>query len=169
MQRLEKVEKHLAKCLAARKSCDWNSVIRESDAAVVAGADCASKVFAFKAEALLKLHRHEEADTVVSAAQKVETTLRKCRNVPADTTMLLVQSEIDMALGRSVFNLLCRSPLSSITLQKQPQLRILFKCSFAFVAFCGNPSRKRHAHIWKILTHARLCATPLHPSFLTQI
>lgn len=100
MQRLEKVEKHLAKCLAARKSCDWNSVIRESDAAVVAGADCASKVFAFKAEALLKLHRHEEADTVVSAAQKVETTLRKCRNVPADTTMLLVQSEIDMALGR---------------------------------------------------------------------
>jgi DnaJ family protein C protein 7 len=44
MQRLEKVEKHLAKCLAARKSCDWNSVIRESDAAVVAGADCASKV-----------------------------------------------------------------------------------------------------------------------------
>jgi tetratricopeptide (TPR) repeat protein len=58
------------------------------------------QVFAFKAEALLKLHRHEEADTVVSAAQKVETTLRKCRNVPADTTMLLVQSEIDMALGR---------------------------------------------------------------------
>ncbi|CAM6038647.1 unnamed protein product [Sphagnum compactum] len=100
MQRLEKVEKHLAKCLVARKSCDWNSVIRESDAAVVAGADCASKVFAFKAEALLKLHRHEEADTVVSAAQKVETSLRKCRNVPADTTMLLVQSEIDMALGR---------------------------------------------------------------------
>jgi DnaJ family protein C protein 7 len=45
IQRLEKVEKHLAKCLAARKSCDWNSVIRESDAAVVAGADCASKVW----------------------------------------------------------------------------------------------------------------------------
>lgn len=110
------------------------------------------QVFAFKAEALLKLHRHEEADTVVSAAQKVETTLRKCRNVTADTTMLLVQSEIDMALGRSVFNLLCHPPLSSITLQKQPKLRILFKCSFGFVAFCGNPSRERHAHIWKILT-----------------
>ncbi len=124
------------------------------------------QVFAFKAEALLKLHRHEEADTVVSAAQKVETTLRKCRNVPADTTMLLVQSEIDMALGRYIFNLLCRPPLSSITLQKQPQLRILFKHSFAFVAFCGNPSRERHAHIWKILTCARLCATPLHPSSL---
>jgi hypothetical protein len=117
------------------------------------------QVFAFKAEALLKLHRHEEADIVVSAAQKVETTLRKCRNVPADTTMLLVQSEIDMALGRSVFNLLC------ITLQKQPKLRILFKRSFAFVAFCGNPSRERHAHIWKNLTCACLCATPLHPSF----
>ncbi len=124
------------------------------------------QVFAFKAEALLKLHRHEEADTVVSAAQKVETTLRKCRNVPADTTMLLVQSEIDMALGRYIFNLLCRPPLSSITLQKQPQLRILFKRSFAFVAFCGNPSRERHACIWKILTCACLCATPLHPSFL---
>lgn len=53
-----------------------------------------------KAEAFLKQQKHEEAETVLLAAQKVEDALRKVTSLPADTTTLLVQAQIDLALGR---------------------------------------------------------------------
>lgn len=53
-----------------------------------------------KAEAFLKQQKHEDAETVLLAAQKVEDALRKVTSLPADTTTLLVQAQIDMALGR---------------------------------------------------------------------
>jgi len=56
--------------------------------------------FALKAEALLKLHRLEEADIVLSTAQKIEGALRKSTSMEADTTTLLVQAQVDMAVGR---------------------------------------------------------------------
>ncbi len=53
-----------------------------------------------KAEAFLKQKKPEDADTVLLAAQKVEDALRRVTSLPADTTTLLVQAQIDMALGR---------------------------------------------------------------------
>ncbi|XP_024370770.1 TPR repeat-containing thioredoxin TTL1 isoform X1 [Physcomitrium patens] len=100
LQRIEMVEKHVMKCFEARKAADWDSVVRESDAAVVAGADSAPQLFALKAEAFLKQQKHEDADSVLLAAQKVEDMLRRVTSLPADTTTLLVQAQIDMALGR---------------------------------------------------------------------
>lgn len=44
VQKLDKIEKHLMNCLAAKRSSDWNSVIRESEAAIAAGADSAPQV-----------------------------------------------------------------------------------------------------------------------------
>jgi hypothetical protein len=44
LQRIARVERHVTKCLEARKSGDWEAVMRESDAAVVAGADSAPQV-----------------------------------------------------------------------------------------------------------------------------
>ena len=44
LYRMEKIEKHVAKCFEARKNGDWDTVVMESDAAVVAGADSASQV-----------------------------------------------------------------------------------------------------------------------------
>ncbi len=41
---VEKVEKHLENCYIARSVADWNAVVRESDAAIVAGADSAPQV-----------------------------------------------------------------------------------------------------------------------------
>lgn len=58
------------------------------------------QIFSLKAEAFLKQRKPENADTVLLAAQKVEDGLRKCTSLPADTTTLLVQAQIDMALGR---------------------------------------------------------------------
>ncbi|CAM6061700.1 unnamed protein product [Sphagnum tenellum] len=97
---VEKVEKHLQNCYIARSVADWSAVVRESDAAIVAGADSAPQLFALKAEALLKLHRLEEADIVLSTAQKIEGALRKSTSMEADTTTLLVQAQVDMAVGR---------------------------------------------------------------------
>ena len=45
LQRIARVERHVTKCLEARKSGDWEAVMRESDAAVVAGADSAPQVW----------------------------------------------------------------------------------------------------------------------------
>ena len=39
LQKLQAVEKHLAKCADARKIGDWKSALRETDAAISAGAD----------------------------------------------------------------------------------------------------------------------------------
>ncbi|CAK9190578.1 unnamed protein product [Sphagnum troendelagicum] len=100
IQRLEKIEKHLLKCLEAKRALDWNTIVRESEAAVVSGADSAPQILTLKAEALLKLCRPEEADTVIMSAQKVETALRKATGMPPDTNMLIVQANVDMALGR---------------------------------------------------------------------
>lgn len=44
LHKLQTVEKHLGRCLDARKAGDWKSVLRESDAAIAAGADASALV-----------------------------------------------------------------------------------------------------------------------------
>ncbi|KAI5063283.1 hypothetical protein GOP47_0021830 [Adiantum capillus-veneris] len=100
LQRLRTIDEHISKCLGARKRCEWQTVIRESDAAVVAGADSAPQIFGYKSEALLGLHRPDEADSVCTAAQRVESSLIKSGVILADPFLLIVRAQVDMALGR---------------------------------------------------------------------
>lgn len=44
IQKLDKIEKHLMNCLAAKRASDWISVIRESEGAIAAGADSSPQV-----------------------------------------------------------------------------------------------------------------------------
>lgn len=44
LQRLRNIERHFSRCIDARRLREWQNVIRESDAAVVAGADSAPRV-----------------------------------------------------------------------------------------------------------------------------
>lgn len=44
VQKLQIVEKHLSKCVDARKVGDWKSTLREGDAAIAAGADFSPQV-----------------------------------------------------------------------------------------------------------------------------
>lgn len=44
LQKLQTVEKHLNKCTDSRRNGDWKSVLRESDAAIVSGADASPQV-----------------------------------------------------------------------------------------------------------------------------
>ncbi|CAM6029787.1 unnamed protein product, partial [Sphagnum balticum] len=101
MQRVvEKVEKHLQNCYNARSAANWSAVVREIDAAIVAGADSAPQLFALKAEAFLKLHKYEEADILLVTAHKIESGLSKSTSIQADIRTLLVQAQVDMTLGR---------------------------------------------------------------------
>jgi len=44
LQKLEAVEKHLIKCVDARRVTDWKTVLIEADAAIVSGADFSPQV-----------------------------------------------------------------------------------------------------------------------------
>ncbi|KAH7415047.1 hypothetical protein KP509_14G024900 [Ceratopteris richardii] len=99
-QRLQTVECHIAKCIKARESGDWHTVIKESDAAVVMGADSAPQIFGFKAEALNNLGRFQEAESICSAARKLEKSLvNSCICCPS-SYLQLVSAQVYLALGR---------------------------------------------------------------------
>lgn len=44
MQKLQAVEKHMSKCIAARRGGDWRSTLREVEAAIASGADASPQV-----------------------------------------------------------------------------------------------------------------------------
>ncbi|KAJ7539092.1 hypothetical protein O6H91_11G077000 [Diphasiastrum complanatum] len=100
MQQIQNVEKQIVKCFEARKATDWQTILRETDAAVLAGADSAPKVLVLKAEALLSIHRPDEAAQVLSTAQKLETALTKAGLALPDSTVFVVQAQLDMSQGR---------------------------------------------------------------------
>lgn len=59
------------------------------------------KVFALQAEALMKLQRHEEADSILSNAPKFGVEeLIKFFGAPGNAYFLIVQAQVDMAAGR---------------------------------------------------------------------
>nr|CAD1826360.1 unnamed protein product [Ananas comosus var. bracteatus] len=62
------IKTNIAMCYEARKMKDWIAVLKESHSAAFKGADYSPQVFALQAEALLKLQRHDEADTVLNSA-----------------------------------------------------------------------------------------------------
>ncbi|KAH8507776.1 hypothetical protein H0E87_010079 [Populus deltoides] len=95
------LQAHLNKCTEARKHRDWNTLIKETAATISAGADSAPQIFALQAEALIKLHRHQEA----------EEASMKCPNFDVDdctkffgpignANLLVVRAQVHMALGR---------------------------------------------------------------------
>ncbi|KAI5064276.1 hypothetical protein GOP47_0020946 [Adiantum capillus-veneris] len=99
-QTLHAVERHISRCIEARKAGDWRIVFQESSAAVVAGADSAAQVLGYKSEALLKLHRLEEADGICTEAQRQESILQKLGVAPADSFLVMLRAHIQMYLGR---------------------------------------------------------------------
>ncbi|BBN13523.1 hypothetical protein MPTK1_6g04200 [Marchantia polymorpha subsp. ruderalis] len=99
-QRMMVIEKHLLRCIQARKNHDWNVLVRETDAAIIAGADSAPQILAYKAEALLKLHRPDEADEVFANVRKVEEVLKRQSFAAINIVVLIIQAQMDMAMGR---------------------------------------------------------------------
>ncbi|KAD3066777.1 hypothetical protein R6Q59_019015 [Mikania micrantha] len=105
--KLQSVEKHLNKCSDSRRLRDWGNVLKETDAAISSGADACAQLFACKAEALLKLHQLDYADSVLSNAPKFEACSSnlslsqvKLFGMQTEAYILFVRAQIDLSFGR---------------------------------------------------------------------
>ncbi|TYJ14109.1 hypothetical protein E1A91_A10G095100v1 [Gossypium mustelinum] len=95
------VQTHLNKCTEAKRRRDWNSLLKESDSAINDGADSAPQIFSLKAEALLKLHRHQDADkTLLGGPIFNYDDLNKYFGPIGNANLLVVRAQVDMAAGR---------------------------------------------------------------------
>ncbi|KAJ4976811.1 hypothetical protein NE237_001917 [Protea cynaroides] len=105
LQKLQAVERHLKRCADARSIGDWKSALREGEAAIAAGADFSSQLFACRVEALLKLHQLEDADSILSRIPKYEPATPSCSQAKffgmlSESYPYFVRAQVDMALGR---------------------------------------------------------------------
>ncbi|XP_023762320.1 TPR repeat-containing thioredoxin TTL4 [Lactuca sativa] len=101
LTKAQKLQVHFNRCNEAKKRRDWNTMIKESSVAISSGADFALQIFTLKAEALLKLHRHHEADEVMSNAPKFdEDDCNKFYGPISHANLLLIRAQVDLAAGR---------------------------------------------------------------------
>uniref|UniRef100_A0A7N0VCQ2 Uncharacterized protein n=1 Tax=Kalanchoe fedtschenkoi TaxID=63787 RepID=A0A7N0VCQ2_KALFE len=105
LQKLYSIEKHLSRCEDARKTGDWKNALKESDAAIAAGAEYSLQLNVCKAEALLKLQQLENAQSIISDVQKYEVHSPlgphiKFYGILAEAYVLYVKAQIEMAFGR---------------------------------------------------------------------
>ncbi|KAJ9170338.1 hypothetical protein P3X46_018453 [Hevea brasiliensis] len=85
---------HLNKCTEARRQRDWNTLIKETQAAISSGADSAPP-------ALIKLHRHQEADEALTKGPNFQDDeCTKYFGPICNANLLMVLTQVDMAVGR---------------------------------------------------------------------
>ncbi|XVE86759.1 hypothetical protein DITRI_Ditri18aG0059600 [Diplodiscus trichospermus] len=95
------LQAHLNKCTEAKRLRDWNSLLKETDSTINAGADSAPQIYALKAEALLKLHRHQEADEALLEGPNFNVEdCTKYFGPIGNAILLVVRTQVDMAAGR---------------------------------------------------------------------
>lgn len=95
------VQAHLNKCTDARRLRDWNTLINEAEAAISAGADSSPLIYALKAEALMKLRRHQEANEVLTRGPNFEADdCTKFFGPIGYANLLIVRCQVHLAMGR---------------------------------------------------------------------
>ncbi|CAJ1956694.1 unnamed protein product [Sphenostylis stenocarpa] len=104
-QKLLLLEKHLNRCADSRKFGDWKRVLRELEAAIAVGADFSPQIVACKAEAYLKLHQLEEAESSLLNIPKLEgcpagSSQTKFFGMVCEAYVPFVSAQVEMALGR---------------------------------------------------------------------
>ncbi|XP_061347788.1 TPR repeat-containing thioredoxin TTL1-like [Gastrolobium bilobum] len=105
LQKLQIVEKHIRKCVDVRRIGDWKSVLREVDAAGAAGADSCVGLFMCRAEALLKLHQIDDAESSLlhipkCEANTISSSQARFFGMLSEAYCYLVRAQIEIALGR---------------------------------------------------------------------
>ncbi|KAK9087237.1 hypothetical protein Syun_029631 [Stephania yunnanensis] len=97
----EELLRYINKFNEAKKQNNWMTVLKEAEHAISSGADSALQVFIFKAEALLKLHRHEEAcKTLTKAPNFALDDCTKFYGSIGHAKLLSVQAQVEMSDGR---------------------------------------------------------------------
>ncbi|CAF1934570.1 unnamed protein product [Brassica napus] len=103
---LEEVDRHLNKCAEARGRGEWNIVLTEVSAAMESGADMSPQLAMCKVEALMKLLRLDEAQTILASAPKIEILLPssftriRFFDMISEAYTYFVKSQMELALGR---------------------------------------------------------------------
>ncbi|XAR62169.1 hypothetical protein NMG60_11016821 [Bertholletia excelsa] len=101
IDKAQAVNTHLVACTKAREMRDWNSLLKESKDAISSGADSAPEVYSMKVEALLGLHRHEEAYKVFQNSPGFDTDSCTQFLGNARTAYLLnIRAQVYMVVGR---------------------------------------------------------------------
>ncbi|XWS33309.1 hypothetical protein CRYUN_Cryun22dG0070500 [Craigia yunnanensis] len=95
------LQTHLNKCTEAKRLRDWNTLLKETDSTINAGADSAPQIYALKAEAMLKLHRHQEAHEALLRGPNFNVDdCTKYFGPIGNANLLVVRAQVDMAAGR---------------------------------------------------------------------
>ncbi|XWS41549.1 hypothetical protein CRYUN_Cryun17cG0091400 [Craigia yunnanensis] len=95
------LQAHLNKCTEAKRLRDWITLIKETDSTINAGADSAPQIYALKAEALLKLRRHQEANEALLKGPNFNVDdCTKYFGPIGNANLLVVRAQVDMAAGR---------------------------------------------------------------------
>ncbi|KAJ4893648.1 tetratricopetide-repeat thioredoxin-like 2 [Raphanus sativus] len=102
---LEEVDRHLNKCADARRRGEWNIVLTEVSAAMESGADMSPQLAMCKVEALMKLLRLDEAQTILADSPKIELlpssfTQIRFFDMISEAYLYFVKSQMELALGR---------------------------------------------------------------------
>ncbi|PIN26760.1 Thioredoxin [Handroanthus impetiginosus] len=101
MNKAKKVQMHLSRCTEAKRQRDWNTVLKETGLSIAAGADSAPLIFGLKAEALLKLNRHEEAIQTIENSPNFDIDdCTKFFGPIGSASLLLYRAQVDMVAGR---------------------------------------------------------------------
>lgn len=97
----EIVQKHLYNCEELRKSKGWSGLLKETKNAISLGVDSAPKVYALQVEALLKLHRHEEANAIHKKRSRISSELSiELFGLAGNGYLSVIESQVYMAVGR---------------------------------------------------------------------
>ncbi|KAK9949640.1 hypothetical protein M0R45_005157 [Rubus argutus] len=101
LAKMRSLQALLNKCTEARRLRDWNTLIKETQNVIAAGADSAPQIFSLQAEALLKLHRHQEADDALSRGPNFEVdACTKYFGPISNANMLVTRAQVDISAGR---------------------------------------------------------------------
>ncbi|KAK9270758.1 hypothetical protein L1049_026341 [Liquidambar formosana] len=95
------LQTHLSRCTEDQKLRDWNTLLEDTQCAISSGADSSPEIYALQAEALLKLHRHQEAYATFQKGPNFDIDCCTQFFGPARTSyLLMIQTQLYMAMGR---------------------------------------------------------------------
>ncbi|KAJ6405191.1 hypothetical protein OIU84_013211 [Salix udensis] len=100
---LRHFKRHLNRCTEARKLKEWNRLLSETEFSISSGADSVPQVYAMQAEALLRLHRHQEACTAYQKGPGFSADFyTKLFGLTIASYILMIGAQVYMAVGRLV-------------------------------------------------------------------
>ncbi|XP_016470144.1 inactive TPR repeat-containing thioredoxin TTL3-like isoform X1 [Nicotiana tabacum] len=95
------LKRSICNCIEAHKLRDYSTLLKESQNAMSFGADSAPQIIAMRAEALMKLQRHEEAYITIQKGPNFETELCTCLFGSTKTAyLLIIRAQVYTLVGR---------------------------------------------------------------------